>query len=292
MWLVNVLPRAQQIAVIAALAEGGSIRGVERLTGVHRDTIMRLLLRVGDGCAQMHDALIRDIPARRVQCDEVWTFVFKKDHRLNGHDNHQERGSQYVFVGLDAETKLVISYLLGKRGRDTALYFMRDLRARVRGRVHLTTDGYPPYIEAVAEAFGDEVDYAQLHKIPAAQRAGTGAPDWYYPPRHIVAAMPARVYGRPTPRFISTSFVERQNLTLRHQVRRFTRLTPAFSKALPNLAAAVALHYAKYNWVLECRTLGKTPAMAAGLASAPWSMNYLIGEALEWVRPGKLVTDN
>jgi IS1 family transposase len=268
---MNTLLLDRKLQILSAHVEGTSIRSIERMTGVHRDTITRLLTNVGEGCARFLDRAIRRVCAKRVQVDEIWTFVFKKEAQLNGHDNHAEMGDQYVFIGMDADTKLVISHLVGKRDATTAWYFMSDLRERLANRVQLTTDGFRPYLTAVEDSFGAGVDYAMLVKLYGADRKDEEGPAWYGPAK-VIAAMPTRISGKPDMRFISTSYIERQNLTVRMQLRRFTRLTNAFSKKLENLRAAVALHFAHYNFVRIHQTLRVTPAMAAQLTNHLWDL--------------------
>jgi IS1 family transposase len=273
--VMNVLAQDRKLAVIAAHVEGNSIRSIERMTGVHRDTIMRLILSVGDNCARLLDERIRSVRAQRVQVDEIWTFVFKKQARLNGDGfAHPEMGDQYVFIGIDADTKLVISHLVGKRDAATAFYFIRDLKERLANRVQLTTDGFRPYLGAVEDAFGADVDYAQLVKIYGQPVREDDSRDWYKPVR-VMAAIPMRVTGDPKFHHISTSYIERQNLTIRMQLRRFTRLTNGFSKKLENLKAAIALHFAHYNFVRIHQTLRITPAMAAGVTDHVWELGEL-----------------
>jgi IS1 family transposase len=273
---MNTLAQDEKLAVIGALVEGNSIRSIERMTGIHRDTIMRLLVSVGQGCASLLDGRVRNVHAQRVQVDEIWTFVFKKQARLNGDDTgHPEMGDQYVFVGMDADTKLVISHLVGKRDAATAFDFIRDLKERLANRVQLTTDGFKPYINAVEDAFGADVDYAQLVKLYGQPKENSESRDWYSPVR-VMAAIPMGVTGQPKPRWISTSYIERQNLTIRMQLRRFTRLTNGFSKRLENLKAAIALHFAHYNFVRIHQNLRVTPAMAAGICERVWELGELL----------------
>jgi IS1 family transposase len=231
---------------------------------------------VGDGCVRFLDKQIRNVQADKVQVDEIWTYVFKKQAKISLDEHAAGMGDQYVFVGIDADTKLVINHLVGKRDGASAYNFMRDLRERVHGRIQLTTDGFKPYINAVDDTFGTEVDYAQLIKIYG-QPTGMSAQsrNWYEPVR-VTGAIPMSVMGRPQARNISTSFVERQNLTMRMQMRRFTRLTNGFSKKLDNLKAHIALHFAHYNFVRVHQTLRVTPAMAANLTDRVWELEELL----------------
>jgi IS1 family transposase len=269
---MNVLKREKQIAVLSALVEGSSVRSIERMTGVHRDTIIRLMNRVGEGCQTLLDSRMRNLPCRYVQVDEIWTFVQKKQKRVRPWDD-PELGDQYIFVALDANTKLVPCFTVGKRDALNADTFMQDLAQRLRDRVHLTTDGFRPYLVAVEAAFGSNVDYAQLVKLYRSVPPG----DARYSPPRIHSITPLIVSGSPWSERISTSYVERQNLTMRMQVRRLTRLTNAFSKRLENLRNALALHFAYYNFVRVHRTLGVAPAVAAGLERYTWSLGELLG---------------
>ncbi|MGH7380288.1 MAG: DDE-type integrase/transposase/recombinase [Candidatus Methylomirabilales bacterium] len=272
---MNRLKREKQLAVISALVEGNSIRSVERMTGVHRDTIMRLLNRVGERCLALLDAHMQGFHSRRLQVDEIWTFVQKKEARLTEQEHRgREIGDQYVFVALDAETKLVPTFAVGKRDGETALGFLTELRRRLNGngRIQLTTDGLNAYLGAVEETFGADVDYAQLVKLYGAVNPGPGR---YSPPR-VTETISTPINGNPDPRHISTSYVERQNLTMRMQIRRFTRLTNAFSKKLANLKAALALYFAHYNFVRIHQTLRVTPGMAAGVTDRVWNIGELL----------------
>lgn len=273
---MNVLKKDKQLAVIGALVEGNSIRSTERMTGVHRDTIMRLLVRVGEGCQEILDQTMQGVRCRSLQVDELWTFVYKKQARLSFEERFTpEMGDQYCFVAIDAETKLIPHFDVGKRNMVTAYRFMEGLRVRLNGngRFQLTTDGFVPYIGAVEMAWGaDAPDFAQLVKMYGAVPPG---PSRYAPPK-IVEAVPTVVHGNPDPALISTSFIERQNLTVRMACRRFTRLTNGFSKKLDHLKAALALHFAWYNLVRIHRSLRMTPGMAAGVTDRVWELQELL----------------
>ena len=276
-FMANVLPRSKQLAVPGALVEGCSIRSTERMTGIHRDTIMRLGARVGEGCANLLDETMVDLPCKRLELDELWAFVGKKQRHVRASDDGSRVGDQWTWVAIDAETKLVPSFMTGKRDAVTANAFIKDLAARLRCRVQVTTDGLRAYIVPLAVAFGpDGVDYAQLHKTYEAEAAGPGR---YSPPK-VTGTEKTPIFGFPIEELVSTSYVERQNLTMRMGIRRFTRLTNAHSKKLENHGAAVALHFAHYNLVRIHQTIRCTPAMAAGVTSTVWSMDELLDAAL------------
>jgi len=226
---------------------------------------------VGDRCGQILNERMRKLPCRVVQVDEIWTYVGKKERHITDEDNPLEVGDQYVFVAMDSETKLVPSFRIGKRNAANTWYFMQDLEQRFAYRVQLTTDGFRPYINAVEDAFGVNVDYAMLVKLYGKDESEP------YAPAQIVNSLPIPVMGNPQSRLISTSHIERQNLTIRMQLRRFTRLTNAFSKKLENLKAACALHFAFYNFCRVHQTLRVTPAMAAGVSDSIWSLEMLLG---------------
>jgi IS1 family transposase len=272
--MANALPRSKQLAVLNALVEG---RSTERMLGVHRDTVMRLGFRVGEGCAILLDEIMRDLPCERLELDELWAFVGKKQRHVYASDDSSRVGDIWTWVAIDATTKLVPSFMTGKRDTDTANAFIKDLAARLRNRVQVTTDGLRTYIGPIAEAFGCAgVDYAQLHKTYEAEAAGPGR---YSPPK-VTGTEKTPIFGFPVEELVSTSYVERQNLTMRMGIRRFTRLTNAHSKKLENHGAAVALHFAHYNLVRVHQTLRCTPAMATGVASTVWSMGELLDAAL------------
>ncbi len=269
---MNVLPIEKQIQIINALVEGNSIRSTARMLDVEHKTVMRVLLRIGAKCERLLDEKMRRLPCKVVQVDEIWTFVGKKEKRVTQNDNPAEVGDQYVFVAMDSESKLIPSYRIGKRNSANTWHFMQDLQSRLASRVQLTSDGFPPYIPAVEDAFGADVDYAML--IKTYQEAGER--DKRYSPGEIVNALPIPVTGNPKPHLVSTSHIERQNLTIRMQLRRFTRLTNAFSKKLENLKAAIALHFAWYNFCRIHQSLRITPAMAAGITTELWPISSLV----------------
>jgi len=273
---MNILPIPKQVQIVSALAEGCSIRATARMVGVEHKTVMRVLLRAGENCLRLLDQKIRGVRAKRVQVDEIWTYVFKKEARVSS-DDPPERGDQYVFIGMDADTKLAISHRVGKRDATTAYYLMRDLQSRLANRVQLTTDGFKPYLTAVEDSFGADVDYAMLVKLYGNEKGESEGPAWYGPAK-VVAAMPTPITGRPQLRYVSTSYIERQNLTVRMQARRFTRLTNAFSKKLENLKAQVALHFAVYNFVKIHGRLRVTPAMEAGITDRVWTTGELLAK--------------
>ena len=258
---------------IQCLLEGCSIRSTERLTGLDRNTVMRLLIVAGQRSEKLMDRHMRQLPCRRIQCDEIWTFVMKKAKHVRT-DDPAEFGDQWVFVALDADTKLIPSFLVGKRSSANTQSFMLDLRDRISDhRVQLTTDAYIFYRKAVEESFAGDADFAQLTKLYGdyGQHGNER-----YSPGTITEVISKVRSGNPDPEYISTSFVERQNLTMRMQLRRLTRLTNAYSKKLANLKAAVALHFAYYNFCRIHSSLRVTPAMEAGLTDHIWSIGELL----------------
>lgn len=269
---MNRLNTERQITIISSLVEGNSIRSTERMTDTHRDTIMRLMVSVGERCGQLMNDSMHNLSCKRIQVDEIWTYVQKKQRHLTVDDDPRRTGDQWTFVALDPDTKLVPTYLVGKRDTATATRFIADLSTRLMNRVQISSDSLRAYVEATEQAFGGDVDYGQIVKIYEGEAVGPGR----YSPPHVVRAERSIVFGQPDPRHISTSLVERQNLTMRMSMRRFTRLTNAFSKKVENLQAAVALHFAHYNFVRIHNSTRITPAMAAGVTSSPWSIKDLI----------------
>jgi IS1 family transposase len=272
MVIMNRLSTAQRVAVVKALVEGCSIRSTVRMTGVSKNTISKLLLQLGAACTQYQDATLRNLHCRRLQCDEIWSFVGGKDKNITDEQKQNGLGSIWTWTALDADTKLIASWLVGSRDSQSAYEFMQDVAGRLRGRVQLTTDGHRPYLEAVEAAFGIDIDYAVLQKIYG-QDAN---PEKRYSPAVCLGCDVKEITGTPDPRHISTSYVERQNLTMRMSMRRFTRLTNAFSKKVENHAAAIALYFMYYNFGRIHQTLRVTPAMEAGVANHVWSVEEIV----------------
>lgn len=271
--MANMLSEDKRIAVIGALAEGSGIRQVERMTAVHRDTIMRLGVRVGHGCAALLDRKMRGLSCRHLQLDEVWGFIGKKERHLRPGDDLQY-GDVWTFCAIDADTKLVPSFKIGKRDAVTATALVGDLALRLKNRVQISSDALRAYVQAVELAFGADVDYAQIIKTYVSD--DSQIPERKYSPAEIVITEKKAIAGRPDMRLASTSYIERLNGTTRLHMRRLTRLTYAFSKKLENFEAAVALHFAYYNFVKRHNTLRCTPAMAAGIERDFWSVGDLI----------------
>lgn len=269
---MNTLCQSKKIQVLNALVEGCSIRSIERMTGIHRDTIMRLGVKAGSKSARLLDQKLINLQVGEVEVDEIWCFVQKKQKHITVSDNRLKVGDQYIFVAMDANTKLIPSYLIGKRNSGNALELMRDLQFRVNNRFQLTTDGYRPYIDAVEKTFGSNVDFSQLVKVYGGDESSRER----YSPSEIKGIYPTQIMGNPNPSRVSTSYIERQNLTMRMQIRRLTRLTNAFSKKLGNLKAAVALHFAHYNFMRVHSSLRVSPAMEAGLTDHIWSWEELL----------------
>jgi IS1 family transposase len=276
---MNVLPFQTQVRIVAALTEGCSIRSVERLTEVHRDSVMRLGVRVGEGCVLLHDRMMRDLQVNLIELDEQWDFIGKKQKRVRQGDS-DEMGDVWLFVALAATQKAVLSYRVGKRKAENTEALAMDLRARVLNRPQITSDGYAPYIGAVEAAFGVDVDFVQLTKKYVGDSTLQDAAH-RYSPGHVTGVDKVVIRGLPDREKISTSYVERFNLSSRMQMRRFTRLTNGFSKKLENHRAAIALWVALYNLCRVHETLRYTPAMALGVADHVWSIGELVRAALE-----------
>jgi len=270
-------PEDKALLAIQLLIEGTSIRSTERITQLHRDTIMRLLVLAGERCIGLMDARMRNLPCEHIQSDEIWTFVGKKQRKLRA-DDPQEFGDAWVFVALDADSKLIPTFAVGKRDVATTDAFIGDLKQRLAKRVQLTTDGFRFYVDAVEDYFGADIDFGQIVKLYGdyGQHDAAGR----YSPGPIVEVISKVRQGNPDPDHMSTSHVERQNLTMRMAIRRFTRLTNAFSKKLDNLKAACALHFAYYNFCRIHQTLRVTPAMEAGLTDHIWTLKELLSTQL------------
>ena len=265
---MNKLRREKQVQVIAALVEGNSVNSTVRMTGVHKTTILKLLAELGGRCADYQDRTMRNLKCKRIQCDEIWQFVYAKEKNVPGDKKgHFGFGDVWTWVAIDADTKLVPSFMVGNRDARSARMFIDDLKGRLANRVQLTTDGLKVYLEAVEGTFGADVDYAQLVKIYGATQEETR-----YSPAECIGCETKIIQGQPDKNHISTSYVERQNLTMRMRMRRFTRLTNGFSKKIENHAYALALFYMHYNFCRIHQTLRVTPAMEAGISDHVWSL--------------------
>ena len=259
---------------LALILEGASIRAVSRITGLHKNTLLRLLLTVGLKCRFIFNERVQNVRTRFVQADELWTFVAKKQRRVSSvADNRKSAGDAWLWIAIDSDTKAVLSYYVGKRTSDSANELIRDLRKRTVNRFQLTTDGFEGYPLAVAYHFGENIDYAVAVKNYA--KPDTSGPDWWRPTK-VVSVRRDPVIGNPDYDYISTSHVERFNLSVRMHLRRFTRLTSAFSKSLVHLQASVALFIAWYNFCRPHQTLRITPAMEAGLTDHIWTLSELL----------------
>ena len=272
---MNKLSPARRAQVISALVEGNSIRATCRMTGTAKGTVLKLLADVGEVCRDYQDKHVRKLTTRRVQCDEIWAFCHAKEKNVPEEKRGQfGYGDVWTWTAIDADSKLVISWCIGGRDSYTGLAFMQDVARRVSQRVQLTTDGHKVYLNAIENVFGIDIDYAMLVKVygsPSKEEQRR------YSPASCVGTETQVIRGNPDPKHINTSYVERQNLTMRMGMRRFTRLTNAFSKKVQNLGHAVALHFLHYNFCRVHPTLGTTPAVAAGVADHVWSIDELVG---------------
>jgi IS1 family transposase len=274
-YIMNRLSTTKRAQVVAALVEGNSLRATVRMTGAALHTVLKLLADLGSACADYHDRYVRNLRVRHLQCDEIWNFVGAKAKNVTPEKKSEGWGDMWTWVALDADTKLCVSYLVGGRDSGWGKDSMNDCASRINGRLQVTTDGHRVYLDAVEDAFGSEVDYAQLQKIFGASAEN----ETRYSPAVCIGCDMKVVSGNPDPKHVSTSYVERQNLTMRMSMRRFTRLTNAFSKKAENLRHAVALHYMHYNFCRVHQTLRVTPAMEAGLTDHVWSLQELAGLA-------------
>lgn len=274
---MNRLTPLERAKILHLLCEGSSIRAVTRLTGASKNTVTKLLVDAGQACSDYQDRALRNLSCKRVQVDEIWSFVGSKaantsdEKKANG-----EAGDIWTWTAIDADTKLVLSWLVGGRDSNAASVFLHDLKDRLANRIQLTSDGHGSYLQAVPHAFDDDVDYAMLVKVYGAAPEGQRR----YSPPACLGAHARKVIGNPDPKHVSTSYAERANLTMRMSMRRFTRLTNAFSKKVENHAHAVALHFMYYNFVRIHQTLKVTPAMAAGVTDRLWEIGDIV-EAIE-----------
>lgn len=274
---MNRLSTEKRAQVIGCLVEGMSIRATVRITGAAKNTVTKLLVDLGTACSEYQDRVLRDLDCKRIQCDEIWAFCYAKARNVpDEHKGEFGYGDVWTWAAIDADTKLVPSWYVANRDTESAIAFVTDVAGRLKSRVQLTTDGHAPYLEAIDYAFGpNEIDYAVLQKIYGSDPQ----PQKRYSPAKCLGSETRVVSGDPEPGHVSTSYVERQNLTMRMGMRRFTRLTNGFSKKVENLAAAVSLHFMYYNFARPHNTLSKpypkTPAMAAGVADHVWTLQEI-----------------
>jgi len=271
---MNKLPLAKRAQILGLLVEGNSLRATSRLADCSINTVTKLLVDVGTACAAYQDKTLRNLTCKRVQCDEIWAFVYAKARNASPEMKAAgEAGDVWTWTAIDADTKLIASWMVGPRTLESAHAFIADLASRLANRVQLTTDGYKPYLNAVEGSFGGDIDYAMLVKLYGEPKGS--APERRYSAGECCGTIKGTVCGHPTEKHVSTSFVERQNLTMRMSMRRFTRLTNAFSKKVENHAHAVALHFMYYNFGRIHKTLRVTPAMEAGVSDHLWSLEEI-----------------
>lgn len=272
--IMNRLNKEQRTRVVAALVEGNSIRATARMTGVAFNTVLKLLPEIGLACEEYQQRVFRDLPCKRIQCDEIWSFCYAKSKNVPVDKRGQfGYGDVWTWTALCADTKLVPCWLIAGRDSVAAYMFIQDLAGRLKNRIQLTTDGHRVYLDAIEDVFGTDIDYSMLVKLYGNDsRAGEAR----YSPAECIGTRIIPIIGQPNPKHISTSYVERQNLTMRMQMRRFTRLTNGFSKKVANHAAAVALHFMHYNFCRVHQTLRVTPAMEAGIADHVWSIEEIV----------------
>ncbi len=273
MLCMNKLPLAKRVQILSMLCEGSSMRSISRVADVSINTVSALLVDAGEACAAYHDETVRGVRSRRVQADEIWSFCYAKAKNVpTAKAAPEDAGDVWTWTALDADSKLIVSYLVGGRDAEYARDFMQDVAGRLANRVQLTTDGLKAYLDAVEDAFGADIDYAMLVKL----YGNTPGPAGRYSPAECTGAIRTRVEGKPADKHVSTSYVERQNLTMRMSMRRFTRLTNAFSKKVENHTHMVSLYTCWYNFVRMHKTLRCSPAMAAGLSKTLWSMEDVV----------------
>jgi IS1 family transposase len=268
---MNKLSAETRAKILHLLCEGSSLRAVTRITGVSINTVTKLLVDAGKACTAFQDQAFRNLSCNRIQCDEIWSFVYSKAKNVPA-EKLGNAGDVWTWTAIDADTKLVMSWMIGNRDAGSAKEFMQDLSSRLANRVQLTTDGHKAYLKAVSSAFGNEIDYAMLVKIYGEDVSGQKR----YSPADVIGTKVETISGKPVESEINTSYVERQNLTMRMHMRRFTRLTNAFSKKVENHAYSVALHFMYYNFVRIHKTLKVTPAMAAGVSDKLWEISDIV----------------
>lgn len=273
---MNKLPIAKKVQIINMLVEGMSLRAASRIADVSINTVTKLLVDTGKACQNFHDETVHGLTSQRIEADEIWSFVYAKEKNVPEEMNGNGiAGDVWTWIGIDADSKMIVSWFIGDRTAESAYTFMCDLISRLRNRVQLTTDGHKAYLNAVPDAFGSKIDYAMLIKIYG-EPAGKTSTERKYSPGDCTGFEKKRILGKPEADFISTSYVERQNLTMRMHMRRFTLLTNAFSKKIENHCHAIALHFVYYNFVKTHKTLRMTPAMAAGLTKDFMSIEDIV----------------
>jgi IS1 family transposase len=272
---MNKLPLEKRVQILSMLCEGSSMRSVSRVAGVSINTVTKLLIDAGMACATFHDEKVRNVKAQKIQCDEIWSFTYAKAKNVKGAKTApQKAGDTWTWTALDSDSKLMVTWWVGGRDNNSGAQFLSDLQSRLADRIQLTSDGHHAYLQCVPQIFGEDVDFAQLVKIYQ------NTPESFkgrYSPAQCVGAKKKAISGDPDMEHVSTSHVERQNLTMRMSMRRFTRLTNAFSKKFENHCHALALYFFSYNWIRKHKTLGTTPAIAAGLTGEALTFADLVG---------------
>ncbi len=271
---MKILDHKARSQILHLLCEGNSIRSVTRLTGASKNTVIKLLIDAGKACAAYHDANVKGLNSKRIQVDEIWSFTYAKQKNVAGAKAAPDgAGDTWTWTAIDADSKMIVSYFIGSRDGECAMWFIDDLRTRLANRVQLTSDGHKAYLQAIEGAFGGDIDYAILHKVYGnSPESAKGK----YSPAECIGTEKKRIEGDPDIKHVSTSYVERSNLTMRMHMRRFTRLTNGFSKKVENHAYAVALHMMYYNFVKLHSKLRTSPAMAAGVSNKLWEIGDIV----------------